>query len=285
MDIDTILSEHSPEDHPSRLAFARFLNEHYPFLSVKGWEMRLIRSETEGVVNSQSNSYTYDDIADKYTTHLPTGTITMSGVKHRQIMADWSNGMSTAQICHAHSIAESHFRQYKRVHKITRATVPVTNEQIMEVDDQDGLIDEIIVSRRHTLVAELAKEQHRRMSEDSKNWRTLMDDYVAHMSPLSKAPKSVPKINLTKAKNPYALVVCPTDFHWGKYGWADEVGESYNFDEARKRLMEKTKILVSRISTKPEKIYVGAGSDWFHVDNDAGHTTRGTPQDMCANPC
>ena len=284
MDIDTILAEHSPEDHPSRLSFARFLNEHYPFLSVKGWEMRLIRQRDSVLSPSKTGTYTYDEAGDTYITHLSTGTITMSGDRHRQIMADWSNGMSTAQICHAHSIAESHFQQYKRVHKITRSTVAVTNEQLMEVDDQDGLIDEIIVSRRHTLVAELAKEQHRRMAEDSKNWRTLMDDYVSHMSTLTKAPKSVPKINLTKAKNPYALVVCPTDFHWGKYGWADEVGETYNFEEARKRLMEKTETLVSRISTKPEKIYVGAGSDWFHVDNDAGTTTRGTPQDMCATP-
>jgi len=284
MDIDTILSEHSIEDHPSRLAFARFLSEHYPFLSVKGWEMRLIRHCERKASPTKTGTYTYDEKNDKYTTHLGTGSITMSGATHRQIMAEWSAGMSTAQICHTHKIAESHFKQYKRIHKITRGSIPVTGEQLMEVDDQDGLIDDIIISRRHTLAADLAKEQHKRMAEDSKNWRTLMDDYVAHMTTLTKAPKSVPKIKLTKAKNPYALVVCPTDFHWGKYGWADEVGESYNFDEARHRLMEKTETLVSRISTKPEKIYVGAGSDWFHVDNDAGLTTRGTPQDMCATP-
>jgi predicted phosphodiesterase len=284
MDIDTILSEHSQKDHSSRLAFARFLNEHYPFLSVKGWEMRLIRQQDNVASPTKTGTYTYEEKTDNYTTYLSTGALTVSGAKHRQIISDWSNGMSTGQLCHTHGIAESYFKQYKRIHKITRSAIPVTGEQLMEVDDQDGLIDEIIISRRHTLAADLAKEQHKRMSEDSKNWRTLMDDYVVHMTTLSKAPKSVPKIKLTKPKNSYALVVCPTDFHWGKYGWADEVGETYNFDEARKRLMEKTETLVSRISTKPEKIYVGAGSDWFHVDNDAGQTTRGTPQDMCATP-
>ena len=35
----------------------------------------------------------------------------------------------------------------------------------------------------------------------------------------------------------YSLLT-PTDFHWGKY-WVDEVGEQYNFQEAKKRLMEK----------------------------------------------
>jgi len=61
-------------------------------------------------------------------------------------------------------------------------------------------------------------------------------------------------------------------------------GETYHFEEARKRLFEKTQSLIERIPVCPEKIYVGAGSDWFHVDNDAGTTTKGTPQDMCASP-
>jgi predicted phosphodiesterase len=160
----------------------------------------------------------------------------------------------------------------------------VTDEQLFEADEQDGLVEEILSSRRQTLMTEIAKKKHKQLVKDSNNWQILKYDYLAHMVSLQKAPKSVPKLSLKKAKNPYALVVCPTDFHWGKYGWVDEVGESYNFEEARKRLMEKTETLVSRISTKPEKIFVGAGSDWFHVDNDAGLTTRGTPQDMCATP-
>jgi hypothetical protein len=82
----------------------------------------------------------------------------------------------------------------------------------------------------------------------------------------------------------YALVISPTDFHWGKYGWVDEVGETYNFDEARKRLMEKTQELICRLPSRPEKIILATGSDWFHVDNDAGTTTKGTPQDMCGSP-
>ena len=148
----------------------------------------------------QRQGHTYEEKTDNYTTYLSTGALTVSGAKHRQIISDWSNGMSTGQLCHTHGIAESYFKQYKRIHKITRSAIPVTGEQLMEVDDQDGLIDEIIISRRHTLAADLAKEQHKRMSEDSKNWRTLMDDYVAHMTTLSKAPKSVPKIKLTKPK-------------------------------------------------------------------------------------
>ena len=36
-------------------------------------------------------------------------------------------------------------------------------------------------------------------------------------------------------------------FIGGKYGWEDEVGETYNFDEARERLFTKTEELASRL--------------------------------------
>lgn len=245
--------------------------------------MRLIRAVSSGKVQGK-NSYEYDETTDTYTTHLTGVPVVKTGEEHRSMMLDWSSGMSTSEFCVKHNIPEMRARQYRQVHKMTRHSVPVTDEQLFEADEQDGLVEEILSSRRQTLMTEIAKKKHKQLVKDSNNWQILKYDYLAHMVSLQKAPKSVPKLSLKKAKNPYALVVCPTDFHWGKYGWVDEVGESYNFEEARKRLMEKTETLVSRISTKPEKIFVGAGSDWFHVDNDAGLTTRGTPQDMCATP-
>ena len=244
--------------------------------------MRLIRAVSAG--GQGTNSYEYDEPTDTYTTHLTGVPVVKTGDEHRTMMRDWAAGMSTSEFCVKHSIPELRARQYRKVHKMTRHSVPVTDEQLFEADEQEGLVEEILSSRRQTLMTEIAKKKHKQLVKDSNNWQTLKYDYLEHMVSLQKAPKSVPKLSLKKATNPYALVVCPTDFHWGKYGWVDEVGESYNFEEARKRLMEKTETLVSRISTKPEKIFVGAGSDWFHVDNDAGMTTRGTPQDMCATP-
>lgn len=283
MDFQAIISEHDPNDFTSRMQFARHLHSLYPMVSVKGWEMRLIRAVSSGKVQGK-NSYEYDETTDTYTTHLTGVPVVKTGEEHRSMMLDWSSGMSTSEFCVKHNIPEMRARQYRQVHKMTRHSVPVTDEQLFEADEQDGLVEEILSSRRQTLMTEIAKKKHKQLVKDSNNWQILKYDYLAHMVSLQKAPKSVPKLSLKKAKNPYALVVCPTDFHWGKYGWVDEVGESYNFEEARKRLMEKTETLVSRISTKPEKIFVGAGSDWFHVDNDAGLTTRGTPQDMCATP-
>ena len=86
------------------------------------------------------------------------------------------------------------------------------------------------------------------------------------------APK---RLELPKAR-PYALVVSATDFHWGKYGWQDETGEAYDFEEAENRLFDKTSELISRLPGTPEKIVLAAGSDWFHIDTDKGTTTAGT---------
>tara|TARA_R100000152_G_C6660363_1_gene99422 strand:- start:35 stop:688 length:654 start_codon:yes stop_codon:yes gene_type:complete len=45
-----------------------------------------------------------------------------------------------------------------------------------------------------------------------------------------------------------------------------------------------TQNLISRLPSKPDKIILATGSDWFHIDNDIGTTTKGTPQDMSISP-
>lgn len=101
---------------------------------------------------------------------------------------------------------------------------------------------------------------------------------------ISEAELTVTKLEMSENEHDYSLVVSPTDFHWGKFGWVDEVGEKYDFEEAKTRLMEKTSELISRLPSRPEQIILATGSDWFHVDNDQGTTTKGTPQDMCGSP-
>jgi predicted phosphodiesterase len=151
-------------------------------------------------------------------------------------------------------------------------------------DEPQYIIDELVNSRRHTLQTQLSVKENRALRADALKWRNLEQNILIDLPQLKAAPRSVPRLKLPRSVSPYAVVVCPTDFHWGKHGWADEVGETYNFEEARTRLMQKTQSLINRLPSQPEKIFIGAGSDWFHVDNDAGTTTRGTPQDMCASP-
>lgn len=281
MDYIEAIEKHQ-DDHPgTRLGYARHLNKLYPELTVKAWEMRLIKYEAA----CQNESYEYDESTDTYTTRIATGEIVMSGERHRAMLRDYSSHGGTeltgAEIALKYDMPVEHFMAYKRVHGFTHNTVPLTNEQLL--GDSEKHIEDLLAARKHNAAQQLYKRERKAIEEDAVKWRDL-NYKLNYLKDLPKASESVPKLKLPVAPTPYALVVCPTDFHWGKYGWEDEVGETYNFDEARKRLMEKTESLVSRLPCAPDKIYVGAGSDWFHVDNDYGATTKGTPQDMCATP-
>ena len=96
-----------------------------------------------------------------------------------------------------------------------------------------------------------------------------------------EAPPRLPKLRLKAEQDPFAVVCTPTDFHYGKYGWSIETNTGYSREEARTLLMQRTDDLLSLIAKygQPEKIYVGVGSDFFHIDNPHSSTTKGTLQD------
>ena len=98
-----------------------------------------------------------------------------------------------------------------------------------------------------------------------------------------EAPPRLPKLKLRSEKDqdPFSVVCTPTDFHYGKYGWVVETDTGYSRDEARQLLMERTDDLLSLIARygQPERMYIGIGSDWFHIDTDQNTTTKLTPQD------
>jgi predicted phosphodiesterase len=277
---DTIL-KHMDEHPGSRIGYARILNQYYPDSTVKAWEMRLINYESA----NKDDDYIYDESSDTYTTTLTFGDIVMTGEKHRAMLRDYSGfdgkALTGSEMAIKYDMPVEHFYAWRRAHGVTHTTVPLTNEQLLDEPEQH--IDDLLAHRKHNAAQEIYKRERKSLEEDAVKWRDL-DFKLKYLKDLPKASTKVPKLKLPVAPSPYALVVCPTDFHWGKGGWEDEVGETYNFEEARKRLMEKTESLVSRIPSAPEKIYVGAGSDWFHVDNDQGTTTKGTLQDMCGSP-
>lgn len=282
MSHDETILKHMNEHPGSRIAYARVLNQKYPESTVKAWEMRLIQYES---ANKDDVQYTYNQVTDIYTTKIPTGEIVMTGQNHRSLLRDYAGfdgvPLTAAEIALKYDLPVEHFCALRKIHNITHSTVPLTDEQLL--DDPEQHIEELLANRKHSAAQEIFKREQKSMREDATKWRDL-DFKLNHLKGLPAATTQVPKLKLPVAPSSYALVVCPTDFHWGKGGWEDEVGETYNFEEARKRLMEKTESLVSRLPSAPDKIYLGAGSDWFHVDNDQGTTTRGTPQDMCGSP-
>ena len=244
--------------------------------------------EAEEQWGYEKTAYYYSKESDTYITFIKCAgeNITVSGEQHRAMKSAYSNmtskGASINEIAREFNIPRIWFDEYRRIHGWTHDMLPYTDEEIYETDN-DELVADMILRHRREIHKKYERKKWKQIEDAAEKWFNLEETFKGLIN-LEKASEKVPKIKLEKSKNPFCVVMSPTDFHWGKYGWVDEVGETYNFDEAKSRLMDRTKEIVSWLPSKPDKIIVATGSDWFHVDNDLGTTTRGTPQDMCGSP-
>lgn len=274
-----VIEQYDRNDFESRLSFARYLAEHHVEKSTKGWEQMLIRYELIATL-----PYTYNEEDDTYLMDTGFAVQQITGEEHKYMLSQYTSGVPLKRIAAIMNVSPDFMQRWRRTFGVTRNSPPLTEKEVIE-NTEEELATTIINRKIHKSQVKAFGRMQKQVESDAEKWRNLTTVAIDYLKGhLEKAPKTVPRLKLTKTSKPYALVVCPTDFHWGKYGWSDEVGETYNFEEARKRLFDKTQSLIERIPVAPEKVYVGAGSDWFHVDNDYGTTTKGTPQDMCASP-
>lgn len=297
------------DPHLSIMENARRLSEMEPSKTAKGWEMFIYRNgirqkvQPRGprvVINEDLSSgplpdlegkgYFYDEANDDYITYLSCADdmIRVSGERHREMREAYSNMVgkpaSINEVCRRFGIPRQWFDEYRRRHGWTHDMDPFTDEEVA-ASTPEQLVDDLILRRRQALHHKYEQKKWAEIEKDAEAYRNFANVVLNEFRSMALDSEYVaPCLSISEAEHDYALVISPTDFHWGKHGWVDEVGEHYGFDEARKRLMEKTQELVERLPGRPEKIIVATGSDWFHVDTDGGTTTKGTPQDMCGSP-
>lgn len=290
----------------SRMENARQFHEKFGLRSVKGWEQAMWKfhkknpkpnedlvqtdfDEAEGMARTNM-SYHYDPSQDLYFTYLRVADqiITVEGDKHREMRQAYSNMVgkpaSMNEICRRFGIPRAWFDEYRRRHNWTHDMDPFTDEEI-ESADPEQLVEDLVLMRRKHLHHKFERRRWAEIEKDAEAYRMFEDSVLNEFRMLiHESPQPVEKLDIEQSDNPYALVISPTDFHWGKHGWVDEVGETYDFDEARHRLFTKTEELVERLPSAPETIILATGSDWFHVDTDHATTTKGTAQDTCGSP-
>jgi hypothetical protein len=106
----------------------------------------------------------------------------------------------------------------------------------------------------------------------------LVSAYEQALASAVRAPAQ-PRLVPRRESGLMALVSL-ADHHFGKLGWAREVGESYDLTIAVQRWREAGEHLLARITPQaPDLIVLPIGNDLFHVDSNAPQTTAGTPQD------
>ena len=293
--------------------FARVLHNFYGSPGVQAWRNHISRyrkfygepdskkSVDEDVADIEQyvsdKSYYYNQDTDVYVTFLRSAggkPITVSGDTHRAMKEAYSSMVGRPstinQIAREFQFPRAWFDEYRRTHGWTHDMDPFTDEHVAEHEVED-LVEDLVLRKRRVLHRAYEKKKWDEIQKDAEKWRNFEDSFLEHFSriELNTEPMVVNNdmVSLPDSPVPYALVISPTDFHWGKYGWVDEVGEKYDFEEAKKRLIDSTTDLMGRAvssSGRMEKIILATGSDWFHVDNDGGTTTKGTSQDMAGTP-
>tara|TARA_R110000824_G_scaffold46305_2_gene133215 strand:+ start:5559 stop:7034 length:1476 start_codon:yes stop_codon:yes gene_type:complete len=308
---DDLIEQYAVMGHKSQLAFARFLHKIEPTRGVNAWRIavqRWLAKDSNNTLRPTPNEeidteegwhldtdYYYDTEGDTYLTFLECagGIVVVPGEQHRTMKQSYSNmdGVTNtiSIVAREQGFPRQWAKEYIRKHGWVRDMEPFTDEEMLS-KPVDELVGEMLTQQRRAFHKKLEKRKWTEIEKDANTLReldeVLLNDFRELLGEQGKATKTIAKITPKhwNSNNEYALVISPTDLHWGKYGWVDEVGEQYGFKEGRERLMEKTGNLIQRLPGRPEKIIMATGSDWFHVDTSFGTTTKGTPQDMCGSP-
>jgi len=236
--------------------------------------------------------YWYDEKRDVYVVHLPSKKhpVVIPGESWkivREAYSNWDGAPATVnELAIKLGIARRTVTELLRAMQTTRNSSPWTDEEISE-SSEDCLIEDLVRRKEEKVLFTAEKKEWNKIKKDAESFRRVA--LVATRLALKFediAPKyEVPLLKLPQTNPPYAIVISPTDFHFGKYA-PEYTGDSYNRAKCKKRLKQVTKNLLARIIRrgKPQRIFLALGGDGLHIDNQHKTTTRGTPQDCDGTP-
>ena len=235
--------------------------------------------------------YWYDKSRDLYVVHLPSRKhpIAISGDKWgaiRDAYSNWSGSPSSVnEVARKFGMARRTVLELLRVMGTTHDSAPWTEEGLHE-DKEDVLVDDLLRRKEERILVRAERDNWNRIKLDAEKWRNFDRQVLSKFSDISSGAYSVPVVSVSSyADRQFAVVVSPTDFHYGKYADKYEVNEVDNRRLQRLRLVQSTERVLSDVTRygRPEKIIIGIGSDFFNVDNTHKTTTDGTPQDVDGN--
>jgi len=289
----------------NKMQFAKYLHELEPRCSVGGWRTKIYRYAHKNNISFDEifKAEDYDSVTfkdkqkvlyyDKHSdNYLSVGSdsktlVCISGDIHRAMKKAYSDDGGSAtieQMSRQFKFPTSFVSNYIKNCGWTHA-MDIYTDEVMVEKTVDELVEETVESKRNKVMEKATKKYWASIEKDADNYKLIQETWASEFKSLvSEKIGKVKTYKIEKAKSPYAVVMSPTDLHYGKHGWKDEVGEEYSLDIARERLLSSTADLISRLSGRPEKIIVATGSDWFHIDNEQGGTTAGTPQDRDGSP-
>lgn len=248
-----------------------------------------IRAKPDTDDRNDAPLYWYDKARDVYSfTELK---IALSGNMIRDIVNDysWTNGKASSinDIARKNSLTRATVRKVVRALGKTHDSTPFTDETI--ADTPEGtLVEDLVRGKEQRVLVQAEKkrwEQIKKIAEEAENWDNFLFKRISTLpAPVIHAPKKakIKVVSKSRFDSQTMVFMGLQDLHFGKYGWSTEVGQAYDRDICRKRLLETTEETLERVCLlgKPEKFLLGAGGDFFHIDTPQNTTTKGTFQDV-----
>ena len=231
--------------------------------------------------------YYYDETKDLYIVHLQSKKMPMSipGDMWRSMKLAYSNWdgapSSVNELSRKFGLARNTVTELFRAMGTTHDSSPWSDEELRSADERE-LVEDLLRAKEERVLVKAERKEYRRIKKDAEAFRRLdlLASRISGRFAESAPDYEVPLLDLPPAKEEYALVISPTDFHWGKRG------TNYNRKIAQERLFDVSKGLLARVATAgaPSKIIVALGGDGLHIDNAQSTTTHGTPQDCDGSP-
>ena len=222
------------------------------------------------------------------------GTVVFSFERHAQMRRryadEWERSRETIpEIARDFDLPAKAFDRYKTVHGWTHASDPFTDEEWNDGLRVEDAVEQTLESHRRRFHKQLQQEKWKRVIDDADKWRRFEETALGPLTAAIEEHAPIyrpPLLNLKSTRPVFDVVLNVPDLHYGKSGWAGEGSEGYSREQAKSLLLSRTEHILRMLALygQPERIFTAVGSDWFHIDNDQGTTTSGTPQDRDGSP-
>lgn len=124
------------------------------------------------------------------------------------------------------------------------------------------------------------KGQWVKTDEDKARKEELLREWVADFGKAIENYKPFKRVKSPAKVDDSLLSIYPMgDPHIGMYAWSGETGADFDCDIAEKNLKEAMGYLVSKMPDSETAVILNLG-DFFHTDNSANTTTKGTRVDV-----
>lgn len=271
------------------------------YIRERAWKRRNSTVTPEPVVKKPLLATPYDEDAkyyfnkdtDSYIFQLPgvPGATVIPGQIVRDIVQAYSSydgrPATINQCARTFKLSRNFIKKILTALGITHDSLPFTTEHIAASSD-DALSEDAAQIRQASLMNRLERERWKEIQQSSDKWNNFEEHTLrALLSALEgRGTESERKIPVYPDRHgedePVLVVIGLSDLHYGKYSDpAENGGGSSSREITARELLHCIDTLVRSMSRSfsIDRIVLPIGGDYLHIDNSAGGTTAGTPQD------